>query len=69
MTRLKVVADDLGATLNQVVLAWMLQRDPAVLPITVASQRSHLLENLGALDVEIQPEQMDFLNFTDMETK
>lgn len=69
MTRLKVVADDLGVTLNQVVLAWMLHRDPAVLPITVASHRSHLIENLSALQVEIQPEQMDFLNFTDMETK
>ena len=69
MTRLEVVADDLGVTLNQVVLAWMLHRDPAVLPITVASQREHLIENLGALDVEIQPEQMDYLNFTDLETK
>jgi aryl-alcohol dehydrogenase-like predicted oxidoreductase len=69
MARLNVVADDLGVTLNQVVLAWMLHRDPAVLPITVASHREHLVENLGALDVEIQPEQMDFLNFTDLETK
>ncbi|MBG0771862.1 MAG: aldo/keto reductase, partial [Anaerolineaceae bacterium] len=69
LERLKVVADDLGITLPQVVLAWMLNRDPAVLPITTASQKAHLLENLGAVEVEIAPEQMDFLNFTDIVTR
>lgn len=66
LERLKLVADDLGVTLHQTVLAWMLNREPAVLPITTASKKAHLLENLGALAVEIAPEQMDFLNFTDI---
>ncbi len=39
LERLKVVADDLGVTLHQVVLGWMLNRDPAVLPITTASKK------------------------------
>ncbi len=69
LVRLKHVAADLGITLNQAVLAWMLHRHPAVLPITTASNPEHIVENLGALDVEIAPEQMDYLNFTDMETK
>ena len=69
ITRLKHVAEDLGATLNQIVLAWMLHQEPAILPITTASQKSHLLENLGALRVEIPGELMDYLNFTDLDTK
>jgi aryl-alcohol dehydrogenase-like predicted oxidoreductase len=69
MARLKHVAEDIGATLNQTVLAWMLHRNPAVLPITTASHREHLLENLGALTVTIEPEQVDYLNFTDLDTK
>ncbi|MCB2214402.1 aldo/keto reductase [bacterium] len=69
VTRLERVAADVGATLNQTVLAWMLHNDPGVLPITTASRKEHLLENLGALDVEISPEQENFLNFTDLETK
>jgi len=69
LERLKVVADDLGVTLHQTVLAWMLNRDPAVLPITTASKKVHLLENLSALDVEIAPEQMDFLNYSDITTR
>jgi aryl-alcohol dehydrogenase-like predicted oxidoreductase len=51
------------------VLAWMLNRDPAVLPITTASKKAHLMENLGAVDVVIPKEQMDFLNFTDLVTR
>jgi aryl-alcohol dehydrogenase-like predicted oxidoreductase len=69
LARLKVVADDLGVTLHQTVLAWMLNREPAVLPITTASKKEHLIENLGAADVVIAPEQMDFLNFTDIVTR
>jgi len=39
------------------------------LPITTASRKEHLLENLGALEVEISPEQMDFLNFSDIKIR
>ncbi len=69
LARLRLVADDLGATLHQTVLAWMRHLEPAVLPITTASRKEHLLENLGALEVEISPEQMDFLNFSDIKIR
>ncbi len=69
LVRLKHVAENIGATLNQTLLAWMLHLEPAVLPITTASHKEHLLENLGALAVQIEPEQMDYLNFTDLDTK
>lgn len=67
MTRLKQVAEEVGATLNQTILAWMLHREPAVLPITTASRPEHLLENLGALQVNLSPAQMDFLNFSELQ--
>ena len=35
---LKEVANETGATLNQVVIAWMLQSDPPILPIVAGSR-------------------------------
>ena len=53
LTALKEVAQDIGATPNQVVLAWMMHSDPYVLPIFGASNPDQLAENLGALDVHL----------------
>lgn len=63
--RLKVlrqVAQETGATANQVVLAWMLHSDPPVIPVIAASRAEQLDENLGALDVHLSAEQMQRLN-------
>ena len=51
------VARELGATANQVVLAWMLGGDPAVLPIIGVSRLSQLDEALDAVELELSPEQ------------
>jgi len=59
---LQSVADELGATLNQVVLAWMVQSDPAVIPLVAASTSEHMAENLSALDLWLEEEQMQRLN-------
>jgi len=59
---LKVVCEEVGATANQVVLAWMAQSDPAVIPVFGASRVEQLQENLGALAVELSAEQMARLN-------
>jgi aryl-alcohol dehydrogenase-like predicted oxidoreductase len=59
---LRKVADDVGATPNQVVIAWMLHSDPVVLPLFGGSRPEHLEENLGALDVTLSDEQMQLLN-------
>ncbi|KJK46500.1 oxidoreductase [Lentzea aerocolonigenes] len=58
--RLEVLAEvaaELGATPNQVVLAWLLGGDPPVLPILGVSSVSQLDECLGALDLVLDDEQ------------
>jgi aryl-alcohol dehydrogenase-like predicted oxidoreductase len=62
LATLKTVSDEVGATANQVVLAWMAQSNPVVIPLFGASTVSQLQENLGALAVELSAEQMARLN-------
>lgn len=62
LAALRSVAEQTGATANQIVLAWMLQSDPPVLPLTSPSKPDHLRENLGALDVDLSAEQIKYLN-------
>lgn len=59
---LREVAEEVGATVNQVVLAWMLRSDPPVLPLIAASSEAQLAENIGALDVKLSADQMQRLN-------
>jgi len=59
---LRSVARDLGATPNQVVLAWMLAHSPPVLPVFGVSTIGQLEENLGALDLELTPEMLQRLD-------
>ena len=62
MLVLESVADELGATPNQVVLAWMVQSDPPVIPLVAASTIEQLDENLGAADLWLDQKQMERLN-------
>ncbi len=62
LAALHAVAQEVGATANQVVLAWMLKSDPPVIPLVAVSKEAHLAENLGALKVELSDEQMSRLN-------
>ncbi len=62
MAALHAVAEQTRATVNQVVLAWMLQNDPPIIPLTGPGNPDHLRENLGALDVRLDAEQMKRLN-------
>lgn len=55
---LKAVADESGATLNQVVIAWLLQGEPFVLPIVAGSRPEQLRENLNALKVTLSGDQI-----------
>jgi len=59
---LEKVAQEKGATKNQVVLAWMLQSTPRVIPVIGVSAIEQLQENLAALDVRLSAEQMKELN-------
>lgn len=55
---LDAVAKEVGATPNQVVIAWMRQSDPPVLPVIAGSQKEQLLENISALDIRLTGDQV-----------
>jgi aryl-alcohol dehydrogenase-like predicted oxidoreductase len=50
---LREVAAELGATPNQVVLAWLMQGQPSILPVVGASSVAQLDELLGAVDLPL----------------
>ncbi|MFC8869815.1 aldo/keto reductase [Streptomyces sp. NPDC057148] len=56
MAVLREVAAELGATANQVVLAWLLGGDPPVIPIVGVSSVAQLDEVLGAVELELPEE-------------
>lgn len=58
---LRKVADGRGVSPNQVILAWMLQGSPRVLPLIAASTPAQMDENLGALELRLSAEEMDLL--------
>src|ERR1700733_4627592 len=57
LAALREVARDVGATVNQVVLAWMMGADVPVIPLIGASSVAQLNESLAAADVELTAEQ------------
>jgi pyridoxine 4-dehydrogenase len=50
------------ATERQIVLAWLLARSPSVLPIPGTGSVSHLEENIGALALTLDPDEVATLN-------
>ncbi|MEV4348640.1 aldo/keto reductase [Actinoplanes sp. NPDC049596] len=56
LTALTEVAQDLDATLNQVVLAWLLNGDPAIWPIVGASTPARLDEVMAAPTLKLDPD-------------
>jgi aryl-alcohol dehydrogenase-like predicted oxidoreductase len=50
---LREVAAELGVTPNQVVLAWLMQGEPPLIPIFGASSVAQLDEALGAVDLHL----------------
>ncbi|PRZ08217.1 aryl-alcohol dehydrogenase-like predicted oxidoreductase [Isoptericola sp. CG 20/1183] len=53
---LREVAAEIGATPNQVVLAWLLGGEVPVIPVVGASSVDQLDELLGAADLDLDPE-------------
>ena len=58
LAALKEVASEVGATSNQVILAWMMQGNPGILPLIAASTPQQLQENLDALEVKLSTAQL-----------
>jgi aryl-alcohol dehydrogenase-like predicted oxidoreductase len=59
---LNEVASETGATANQVILAWMLQSTPAVVPLIAASSSEQLKENIDALNLVLTADQLGKLD-------
>ena len=57
LAALRSVAEETGATTNQVVLAWMLGGNLPVIPLVGASSVAQLDESLAAVDLELSAEQ------------
>jgi pyridoxine 4-dehydrogenase len=61
------VARELGATVPQVSLAWLLRRSPVMLPIPGTSSLEHLEENCAAASITLTDDQ--FAELTDARKK
>jgi aryl-alcohol dehydrogenase-like predicted oxidoreductase len=57
LAALREVAEDAGATVNQVVLAWLIGAEVPVIPLVGASSVAQLDESLAAVDLELTAEQ------------
>jgi aryl-alcohol dehydrogenase-like predicted oxidoreductase len=59
---LREIANRHQATPRKVMLAWLLKRSPAMLPIPGTLSLAHLRENLGALSLELSDSEFDDLS-------
>jgi len=57
LAALRAVAAEVGATANQVVLAWLIGGDLPMIPLVGASSVAQLDESLAAVDLELTAEQ------------
>ena len=57
LAALREVAKDAGATVNQVVLAWLIGAEVPMIPLVGASSTAQLDESLAAVDLELTAEQ------------
>ena len=62
MEKLKEVADDLMVSRNAIVLAWMLQSSPPVIPLVTGSAVAQVEENLQALSIKLSDKHLELLN-------
>ncbi|WP_210480485.1 aldo/keto reductase family protein [Naasia sp. SYSU D00948] len=56
--RLRPIADDLGISMGQLALAWVLKNDNVASAIVGASRPEQIAENAAAIDVELDDETM-----------
>ena len=55
---LRTIANAKGASVAQIAIAWVLSRGENIVPLVGARRRDRLSEALGALDVELTPEDL-----------
>jgi aryl-alcohol dehydrogenase-like predicted oxidoreductase len=59
---IKTVAAEKNATPAQIALAWLLAQKPWIVPIPGTRKLERLVENLGALDIELTPVELRDIN-------
>ncbi|MFF2949846.1 aldo/keto reductase [Kitasatospora sp. NPDC057965] len=57
LAALRAVAEETGASVNQVALSWLLDHEAGILPLVGVSKVAQLDEALGALDLTLTAEQ------------
>ncbi len=62
LIQLREVAGELQVSPNAVVLAWMMQSSPLIIPMVTGSKVAQLEENLIAASITLSKEQLDRLN-------
>jgi aryl-alcohol dehydrogenase-like predicted oxidoreductase len=60
--RIREMAAEEGCTPAQLALAWVLAQGEDIVPIPGTKRRQYVRENVGALDVEITPEDLERLD-------
>ena len=58
VSRIEEIAAEKGCTPAQLALAWVLAQGKEIVPIPGTKRRKYLEENVGALEVEITPEDL-----------
>lgn len=59
---IRAIGERKGATPAQIALAWLLAQKPWIVPIPGARKLERLQENLGAVNVELSPEDLQEIN-------
>jgi len=59
---LRAVAAETGATVSQVIIAWIRQQTPSMLPIIAGSKPAQIAESVDALKLELSAAQIHRLN-------
>lgn len=61
-SRLAAMAQERNHSPSQLVLAWLLKRSPAMLPIPGTSSIKHLEDNIAAASIQLSADEFDTLN-------
>ncbi len=61
-SELQAIANRHGATATQLMLAWLVHRSPMILPIPGSLSIAHVKENLAALDIKLNEEDLRSLD-------
>ena len=56
--QLKPLADELGCSLAQLALSWLLHQGDDLIPIPGTTSVEHLMDDLGAVDVKLSADLM-----------